>query len=183
MWDSVTRALLRLGKAGATESHARSLSELLRAHKLVKVQINGPNGAALQTGAALSEGSGGVLLQAKGGTLLFGDGGSTPDALLLVARESTGKTAVWREKKSGEREKRQAALAATTAKREANASRSRRRIGGMISGVAKGGELTKEALRGEWQQLAAGIAAEEAGEAPAPRTAPKQPWKRQPKEE
>jgi hypothetical protein len=57
----------------------------------------------------------------------------------------------------------------------------------MISGVSAGGgrgPVSREALRGEWEQLAAGIAAEEAGLEPpagaggAPAKQPKQPWKR-----
>ncbi|KIZ00813.1 hypothetical protein MNEG_7150 [Monoraphidium neglectum] len=184
LWDSVSRALLRLGKSGATEAHGRSLCELLRAHKLVKVQINGPADAAAAVAASLSADSGGVLLQTKGGTLLFAEGDAEAAALLQVANESAGKTAVWREKRMEQREKRQQLLATTTAKREANASRSRRRIGKMISNVSSGGKgkMSREGLLGEWQQLAAGIAAEEAGEAAAAAAqggpAPKQPWKR-----
>ncbi|KAI8465612.1 MAG: hypothetical protein J3K34DRAFT_461308 [Monoraphidium minutum] len=182
LWDSVSRALLRLGRAGATDAHARSLSELLRSHKLVKVQVNAPPDAAAAAAAALAAACGAVLLQAKGTTLLFGDGGAAGEALLEAARESAGKTQAWRERRSGEREKRQEKLRATEAKREANASRSRRKIGAMIQSVSGkgggGGGVTKEALRGEWQQLAAGIAAEEAGEAAAAAPPPKQPWKR-----
>lgn len=184
MWDAVSRSLLRLGKAGATEAHARSLCELLRAHKLVKVQVNGPPGVAAAAAATLVGGSGGALLQLKGGTLLFGDGSCSPDVLLEAARDSSGKTAAWRERRNEERGKRQQALAETAAKRAANASRGSRKIGRLIanvSGGGGGGAVTREGLRGEWQQLAAGITAEVAGEpqaAPAGGPEPKQPWKR-----
>jgi RNA-binding protein YhbY len=63
---------------------SRSLCELLRAHKLVKVQINGPADAAAAVAASLSADSGGVLLQTKGGTLLFAEGNAEAAALLQV---------------------------------------------------------------------------------------------------
>lgn len=66
----------------------RSLGELLRAHKLVKVQINGPTDAADRAAADLARGSGGVLLASKGGTLLFAEGGASPEALLLVRAQT-----------------------------------------------------------------------------------------------
>lgn len=176
------RSLLRLGKAGATETHARSLAELLAAHKLVKVQINGPWTAAAEIAAMLSERAGGALVLTRGATLLFSEGGADPEGLLRHAEESVARAAVRRERRSAWREKRQGELAVTNAKREANASRSRKQIGKMISSVSNKGELTRESLRGEWQQLAQGIAQEEAGEeaslAKASAPAPKQPWKR-----
>ncbi len=85
LWNSVTRSLLRLGRAGATESHCRSLKEMLAAHKLVKVQINGPLAGADDVVRQLSDGAGGKLVLAKGSTLLFRERAADPEALLVVS--------------------------------------------------------------------------------------------------
>ena len=41
MWESTPKALLHIGKGGAGQSHANSLSELCAAHPLVSVKFNG----------------------------------------------------------------------------------------------------------------------------------------------
>ncbi|GBF92392.1 hypothetical protein Rsub_05594 [Raphidocelis subcapitata] len=191
LWESVTRALLRLGKSGATESHTRSLSELLDAHKMVKVQVNAPASTASAAAAALAAGAGARLVMTKGSTLLFAQAGAAPEGLLQLATESKARTAVYREKLAAAREKKRDELRATEAKRESNTSRStaRTKIHRMIDNVSGGGgggggggDLSRSALLGEWQQLAAGIAAEEAGDESqlgAPKSKePQQPWKR-----
>lgn len=66
LWDSVSRALLKLGKSGLSETHVNSLKELLNAHKMVKVQLNGARDDAEVAAAAadMSErlaGAGAVL--------------------------------------------------------------------------------------------------------------------------
>lgn len=186
LWDSVSRALLRLGKTGVTESHARSLVELLTAHKLVKVQHNGCRGnpAALAAAAAtLQEQSAGMaeLLHAKGSTLLFGSSSSTNEQLLALAEASVASTAVWKTKRAAAAAERQQQRAALEAKKESNASRSRKRIGQMIKTVAKPGPLDKSTLVQEWQQLAGSIAAEEAGDGSSSSGGAKRktPWKKQ----
>jgi RNA-binding protein YhbY len=52
LWDSVTRSLLKLGRSGLSDSHANSLKELLTAHKLVKVQVNGATDEEVAAAAA-----------------------------------------------------------------------------------------------------------------------------------
>jgi RNA-binding protein YhbY len=184
LWNSVSRALLRLGKTGATESHGRSLVELLAAHKLVKVQHNGCRGnpAALAAAAtALQEQSAGLaeLLHVKGSTLLFGSSSSTNEQLLAVAEASVASTAVWKTKRAAAAAERQQQRAVTEAKKVSNASRSRKRIGQMIRTVAKPGPVDKSSLVQEWQQLAGSIAAEEAGEGSSSGSSRrKAPWKK-----
>jgi RNA-binding protein YhbY len=184
LWNSVSRALLRLGKTGVTESHARSLGELLTAHKLVKVQHNGCRGdpaALAAAAAALQEQSAGAaeLLHVKGSTLLFGSSGSSNEQLLAIAEASVASTAVWKTKRAAAAAERQQQRAALEAKKESNASRSRKRIGQMIKSVAKPGPLEKSSLVQEWQQLAGSIAAEEAGDGSSSSSDKrKAPWKK-----
>lgn len=74
----MSRPLLRLGRAGATETHGRSLAELAAAHRLVKVQVNGARDAALADVAAGLERHAGreaVLLQV-GSRVSRGGGGA-----------------------------------------------------------------------------------------------------------
>lgn len=52
LWDSVSRALLKLGKSGLADSHVNSLKELLVAHLLVKVELNGARSDVDVTAAA-----------------------------------------------------------------------------------------------------------------------------------
>lgn len=65
----MSRSLLKLGKSGLSASHINSLNELLTAHKLVKVDLNGARSdadvaaAAAQLEAQL--GSSGKLLQVR----------------------------------------------------------------------------------------------------------------------
>jgi hypothetical protein len=58
MWDSVSKPLLRIGKSGVSSSHLQSLSELLKAHGLVKVQLNAVHADVFAIGRQLSDGSG-----------------------------------------------------------------------------------------------------------------------------
>jgi RNA-binding protein YhbY len=70
LWESVSRALLKLGRSGITATHARSLSELLGHHKLIKVQLNGARDEAAAVAAAAADlarqaGDAAVLLQVR----------------------------------------------------------------------------------------------------------------------
>ncbi len=58
LWDSVDKPLLRVGKSGVQASHLTSLSELLAAHRLVKVQLNAVNSDVYAVAEQLSEGTG-----------------------------------------------------------------------------------------------------------------------------
>jgi len=88
MWDSVQKPLLRVGKVGVQKSHMQSLRELVRAHLLVKVQLNTFNTDIIAVGRELADGSGAALLQSKGRTLLFGGQGAGKEALLEKAQDS-----------------------------------------------------------------------------------------------
>ncbi|KAF8068345.1 anamorsin-like protein [Scenedesmus sp. PABB004] len=167
LWDSVSRALLKLGRTGVTETHARSLGELLTAHKLVKVQLNGARdepAAVADAAAALAAASGAALLRVKGSTMLFADAASSDEHLLAVAEAAAAGTAAWKLKRAEAASQRAAAREAADAKRTANASRSRRRVGRLISGVAapSKGPLDRKALAAEAEELAGRIVAEEA---------------------
>lgn len=61
LWDSVDKPLLRVGKSGVQASHLTSLSELLAAHRLVKVQLNAVNSDVYAVAKQLSEGTGEVF--------------------------------------------------------------------------------------------------------------------------
>jgi hypothetical protein len=155
----------------------------LTAHKLVKVQHNGCRGdpAALSAAAdTLQEHAAGAaeLLHVKGSTLLFGSSSSTNEQLLATAEASVAGTAVWKTKRAAAAAERQQQRAATEAKKESNASRSRKRIGQMIKTVAKPGPMDKATLAQEWQQLAGSIAAEEAGDGSSSAGKRKAPWKK-----
>lgn len=93
MWDSVSKPLLRIGKSGVSSSHLQSLSELLKAHGLVKVQLNAVHADVFAIGRQLSDGSAGSLLVGKGRTLLFGDHQATTKQLLSTAKTSHSRSA------------------------------------------------------------------------------------------
>lgn len=187
LWDSVSRSLLKLGKAGASDTHARSLCELLASHKLVKVQVNGANNSpqlVAEIAANIVQQADGAaeLLQTKGVTMLFGNSSSSKDELLAVAEASAAGTAVWKAKRAEAAAERRQQRELAGTKREAGASRSRKRIGQMIKAVAKPskGPVDKATLVDEWKQLAAGIVAEEAveGSSSLQRGKPKAPWRK-----
>eukprot|EP00967_Tisochrysis_lutea_P084314 scaffold117834_cov21-Tisochrysis_lutea.AAC.1 len=71
LWGSIPRALLKLGKSGAQDSHARSLMELLPAHKMVKVQLNGNPRGAQEIGRRLATMANATLLGVQGSHMLF----------------------------------------------------------------------------------------------------------------
>lgn len=196
LWDSVSRSLLRLGRTGVTDAHCRSLGELLAAHKLVKVQLNGVRAdegaqdAVAAVADALAQRSGGAatLLRVKGSTMLFGSASSPPAELLAVAEASAAGTQAWRLKRQAAAAQRAVGRAASDAKRQANASRSRRRIGQLIDTVSPAGRggLDRAALAAEWQQLERSISSEEAAmdaaggaAAPTPARRARAPWRRQ----
>lgn len=189
LWDSVSRSLLKLGKTGVTETHARSLSELVASHKLVKVQHNGARGdpkAIAAAAAALHEQTEGAieLLQVKGSTMLFGSSSLSNEQLLAVAEAEAASTEVWKTKRAAAAAERRQQRAAAEAKKETSTSRSRRRIGQMITSVAKPskGPLDKGTLVQEWQQLASSITSEEAaaegGSSSTQQRTRKAPWKK-----
>lgn len=72
IWNSIGRALLRLGKSGMQPSHANSLRELIAAHPLLKIQINGsPDDATIAMIANEVVTNCGVdVVQIKGSTIL-----------------------------------------------------------------------------------------------------------------
>lgn len=197
LWDSVSRALLRLGRTGVTDAHCRSLGELLAAHKLVKVQLNGvragegAQAVIVAAAEALAERSGGAatLLHVKGSTMLFGASGSPPAELLAVAEAAAAGTQAWRLKRQAAAAQRAVGRTASEAKRHANASRSRRRIGQLINTVAQPGKggLDRATLAAEWQQLEHSISSEEAAldaksggaAAATPARRSRAPWRRQ----
>jgi RNA-binding protein YhbY len=72
----------------------RSLRDLLTAHKLVKVKVNGMIQPQDLAAAAeqLAAGSGGQLLQLKGSSMLFAVGGNgSSDEELLEVRECSAR--------------------------------------------------------------------------------------------
>ena len=69
-WGGVPKPLLRVGKAGAGETHANSLRELLAAHGLVKVRFSRPEGADAAC-ASLAAAGAGVPLMQRGKEVLF----------------------------------------------------------------------------------------------------------------
>lgn len=186
LWNSVSRSLLKLGKAGASESHVRSLGELLSSHKLVKVQLNGARDDSElveQVAAGVVQQSAGAaeLLQIKGVTMLFCSSTSSNQELLAIAEASSASTAVWKAKRAKAAADKRHQREAADAKRAANASASRKRIGQMISSVSKpsSGPVDKDVLVEEWKQLAAGIIAEENVEGSSQLGAKrKAPWKK-----
>eukprot|EP00199_Chlamydomonas_sp_CCMP681_P005455 CAMPEP_0119101636 /NCGR_PEP_ID=MMETSP1180-20130426/637_1 /TAXON_ID=3052 ORGANISM="Chlamydomonas cf sp, Strain CCMP681" /NCGR_SAMPLE_ID=MMETSP1180 /ASSEMBLY_ACC=CAM_ASM_000741 /LENGTH=243 /DNA_ID=CAMNT_0007085787 /DNA_START=115 /DNA_END=844 /DNA_ORIENTATION=+ len=99
LWSSVSRALMKMGKGGAKESHIHNLQNLLTQHGVVKVRHNGsPEDAALlaeQLGQAASVN----LLGVQGRDILFGDGGLTREALLSGARDKATKIKAFHQKK------------------------------------------------------------------------------------
>eukprot|EP00878_Enallax_costatus_P004553 GHUV01004794.1.p1 GENE.GHUV01004794.1~~GHUV01004794.1.p1 ORF type:complete len:287 (+),score=66.51 GHUV01004794.1:266-1126(+) len=187
LWDSVSRSLLKLGKAGASDTHARSLCELLGSHKLVKVQLNGakdnPQLVARVAANIVQQADGAAeLLQTKGVTMLFANSSSSKEELLAIAEASAAGTALWKAKRAEAAADRRQQRKLAEAKREAGASRSRKRIGQMITSVAKPskGPMDKATLVEEWKQLAAGIVEEEAdkGSSSLQGVKRKAPWKK-----
>jgi RNA-binding protein YhbY len=74
LWVGVDRTLLSIGSRGVTDKHANSLSDLLRAHTLVKVKFNGnPEDTTSQAEQLASSGAA-QLLQLKGKTALYAAG-------------------------------------------------------------------------------------------------------------
>ncbi len=69
-WGGVPKPLLRVGKAGAGETHANSLRELLAAHGMVKVRFSRPEGVDAAC-ASLAAGGVGVPLMQRGKEVLF----------------------------------------------------------------------------------------------------------------
>ncbi len=75
------RTLLSIGARGVTDKHANSLSDLLRAHTLVKVKFNGnPEDTTSQAEQLASTGAA-QLLQLKGKTALYAAGRSQYSSL------------------------------------------------------------------------------------------------------
>jgi hypothetical protein len=147
------------------------LIELTASHKLVKVQLNGARDnpqlvGSIAAGIVQQAGGAAQLLQIKGVTMLFCKSDSSNEELLAVAEAASASTAVWKAKRAEAAAERRQLREAADAKREANASRRRKRIGQMITSVAKPskGPLDRATLVDEWKQLAAGIAADEAAE-------------------
>jgi RNA-binding protein YhbY len=54
LWRRPKKELLKIGKGGVTESHVRSLRELLRAHTIVRVKLN-TESATFENCLALAE--------------------------------------------------------------------------------------------------------------------------------
>jgi RNA-binding protein YhbY len=54
LWRRPKKELLKIGKGGVTESHVRSLRELIRAHTIVKVKLN-TESATFENCLALAE--------------------------------------------------------------------------------------------------------------------------------
>ncbi|KAF5835739.1 hypothetical protein DUNSADRAFT_6965 [Dunaliella salina] len=99
LWSSVPRAFLKLGKSGAQESHARSLMELLPAHKIVKVQLNGNPRGAQEIGRRLATMANANLLAVQGPHMLFALASCHPDQLLELAQSSKQKQAAYHQKR------------------------------------------------------------------------------------
>ncbi|MEW5304857.1 MAG: hypothetical protein WDW36_007438 [Sanguina aurantia] len=82
LWNSVSRCLLKLGSRGAAESHIRSLANLLAAHPLVKVQLNGDPAGINDLARTLAEGSGARVLEVQGGIILLARGDLSREEVL-----------------------------------------------------------------------------------------------------
>mmetsp|Transcript_33714 Transcript_33714/g.74637 ORF Transcript_33714/g.74637 Transcript_33714/m.74637 type:complete len:357 (-) Transcript_33714:2027-3097(-) len=184
-WNAVSRALLKLGKGGAQDSHFRSLQELLQSHNLVKVQINGDASAARSIAEQLAQGCSAHLLAVRSSTILLGHGGLAKAALLSVAKESLDKMKRYHEKRMNRgqpqgqpmqpqpdlREDSRPASTARPPAREPAGSRSGSAppaaagprqprgpsIDRMINAAVTKGPVTKDSLRQEWSSLAASI--------------------------
>jgi RNA-binding protein YhbY len=73
-WNSVDRALLKVGKAGFQATHTNSLQELLRHHPLVKVQMNAAIDDVAIVAECVAHTAGARYIKQKGRTLLFVSG-------------------------------------------------------------------------------------------------------------
>eukprot|EP00197_Chlamydomonas_leiostraca_P004484 CAMPEP_0202861422 /NCGR_PEP_ID=MMETSP1391-20130828/2831_1 /ASSEMBLY_ACC=CAM_ASM_000867 /TAXON_ID=1034604 /ORGANISM="Chlamydomonas leiostraca, Strain SAG 11-49" /LENGTH=262 /DNA_ID=CAMNT_0049540813 /DNA_START=156 /DNA_END=941 /DNA_ORIENTATION=- len=180
LWSACSRALMKLGKGGAQESHIRSLGELVGAHTLVKVQLNGDLSGLQQVAGDLASGGNAVLLGTQGPHMLFAKAGMSGAELLAHAGQESTKIATYHQGKLEAKKAKEAAREAResggapggsgSSSGASGAAASGARGGGaakdkgidrLISQVvapARGGPLTKGKLVQEWDQLSAAIA-------------------------
>eukprot|EP00200_Dunaliella_tertiolecta_P008610 CAMPEP_0202368126 /NCGR_PEP_ID=MMETSP1127-20130417/314_1 /ASSEMBLY_ACC=CAM_ASM_000462 /TAXON_ID=3047 /ORGANISM="Dunaliella tertiolecta, Strain CCMP1320" /LENGTH=284 /DNA_ID=CAMNT_0048963485 /DNA_START=137 /DNA_END=992 /DNA_ORIENTATION=+ len=181
LWGSIPRALLKLGKSGAQDSHARSLMELLPAHKMVKVQLNGNPRGAQEIGRRLATMANATLLGVQGSHMLFALASCPPDQLLELAQNSKKKQAAYHQKRLQARLEAESAQpggqdqqqesrgpkgkAASSSRGSSNSERGTG-INKLISEVSsnKGG-MSRKALQMEWENLEKSIYESEVSEA------------------